>query len=102
MRFTLRWTATESTFATSSFSGSGQYPEPMLSYCTNLPNAALASGVINLVESPRYGDLYLPEERSGQRWLHQDEIAEEEQRLHMALPYFFARPERTGRHGSRI
>jgi hypothetical protein len=57
------------------------YPEPMLSYCTNLPNAALASGVINLVESPRYGDLYLPAGKSGERWLHQDEIAKEEQRL---------------------
>src|SRR5260370_7806672 len=34
------------------------YPEPMLSYCTNLPNAALASGVVNLAESPRYGDLW--------------------------------------------
>jgi hypothetical protein len=38
------------------------------------------------------GDLYLPAEKSagksGERWLHQDKIAEEEQRLHMALPYF--------------
>jgi hypothetical protein len=66
----------------------------MLSYCTNLPNAALASGVVNLAESPRYGDVYLPAGKStgksGERWLHQDEIAEEEQRLHMALPHFFA------------
>jgi len=29
--------------------------------------------------------------RAGERWLHQDKIAEEEQRLHMALPYFFAK-----------
>jgi hypothetical protein len=48
---------------------------------------------LNLVES--HGDLYLPAGKSagksGERWLHQDKIAEEEQRLHMALPYFFAK-----------
>jgi hypothetical protein len=27
--------------------------------------------------------------QSGARWLNQDEIAEEERRLRMALPYFF-------------
>ena len=69
------------------------YPDPLLTYCTELAGGALASGVLNLVESPRYRDLYLPagksSGKSGERWLHQDEIAEEERRLRLAFPFFF-------------
>jgi hypothetical protein len=43
------------------------------------------NGTINLVEAPNYGSIYLPAGKSGDRWMHQDEIAEEGQRLSMEL-----------------
>ena len=76
------------------------FPEPMLTYCTEITQG-LASGTINLVEAPNYGSIYLPGGKSGARWLHQDEIAEEERRLRVALPHFFqlAQPRPPSKHG---
>jgi hypothetical protein len=49
----------------------------------------LASGTISLAETSNYGSIYLVAGKSGARWLHQHEIAEEERHLRTALPYFF-------------
>jgi hypothetical protein len=66
------------------------FPEPMLTYCTEITQG-LASGTINLVEAPNYGSIYLPAGKPGDRWLHQDEIAKQEQRLRIAMLHFFRR-----------
>jgi hypothetical protein len=50
----------------------------------------LASGTINLAETPNYGSIYLVAGKSGAQWLHQDGIAGEERRLRIALPLLFS------------
>jgi hypothetical protein len=52
------------------------FHEPMLTYCTQM-SQGLASGTINLAETPNSGSIYLVAGKSGARWLHQDVMDED-------------------------
>jgi hypothetical protein len=61
----------------------------MLTYVTRIGDES-ASGRINLAEQPVWdGRLALPPGKRLGRWLHADDVAEDERRLHLCVTHFY-------------
>jgi hypothetical protein len=61
----------------------------MLAYVTRIGDES-ASGRINLAEQPTWeGRLTLPPGRRLGQWLHGDEVAEDDRRLHLCVTHFY-------------
>lgn len=70
------------------------FSTPVLTYLTATESGGIASGRVNLDDLPTWGDMYLMAGKTRQangseRWLHQDEIATEEERFHRALRHWY-------------